>query len=69
MEVITSALKASVATAEKKVRRHQIQCNLNLFFKYAETNNITAVLEGNEMCFFFTLCLIAWLLSWKAPAY
>ncbi|KAG0338285.1 hypothetical protein BG000_004284 [Podila horticola] len=55
MDVITSALKASVATAEKKVRRHQIQCNLNLFFKYAETNNITAVLEGCDRTFLLVL--------------
>lgn len=52
MEVTTNALKASVATAEKKVRRHQIKCNLNLFFKYAKTNDITEALEGNEKILF-----------------
>lgn len=45
MEVATDALKASVAIAEKKLRRHQIQCNLNLFFKYAKANDVTAELE------------------------
>ncbi|KAG0040312.1 hypothetical protein BGZ82_003867 [Podila clonocystis] len=45
MEVATNALRAPMTTAEKKVRRHQIHCNLHLFFKFAETNDITAALE------------------------
>ncbi|KAF9336104.1 hypothetical protein BG006_009704 [Podila minutissima] len=55
MEVTTNALKASVATAEKKVRRHQIKCNLNLFFKYTKTNDITVALEECDRTFLLVL--------------
>lgn len=68
MEVATDALKASVAIAEKKLRRHQIQCNLNLFFKYTEANDVTAELEGNPTMFSFGVllpgrCLVRYLFT------